>query len=139
MGAGDHFSYTEAMEVPGPVVAGLGSTELGLIYVVLSLRFLRPLVMKVLPAPGQGPSEKQQVEGFWCVPASALQTGFQRTLTCVRWERHRAMHGATACWVKLHAQRFCLLPEKLQKIESSCSVCTARRPLLRQSSGIFQA
>ena len=73
MGAGDNFSYTEAMEVPGPVVAGLGSTVLGLIYVVLSLRFLRPLVMKVLPAPGQGPSEKQQVEGFWCVAASALQ------------------------------------------------------------------
>ena len=66
MGAGDNFSYTEAMEVPGPVVAGLGSTVLAFIYVVLSLRFLRPLVMKLLPAPGEGPSEKQQVEGFWC-------------------------------------------------------------------------
>ena len=63
--AGDNFSYTEAMEVPNVAVAGLGSTVLAFAYVVLSLRILRPLVMKVLPAPGDGPSEKQQVEGFW--------------------------------------------------------------------------
>ena len=73
LGAGDNFSYTEAMEVPGPVVAGLGSTVLALIYIVLSLRFLRPLVMKLLPAPGEGPSEKQQVEGFWCVHCVCAQ------------------------------------------------------------------
>ena len=53
------------MEVPNVAVAGLGSTVLAFAYVVLSLKFLRPLVMKVLPAPGQGPTEKQQVEGFW--------------------------------------------------------------------------
>ena len=63
--AGDNFSYTEAMEVPNAIVAFLGSTVLAFVYIILSLRFLRPLVMKVLPSPGQGPSEKQQVEGFW--------------------------------------------------------------------------
>lgn len=63
--AGDNFSYTEAMEVPNVVVAGLGSTVLAFIYIILSLKFLRPLLMKVLPGPGEGPSEKQQVEGFW--------------------------------------------------------------------------
>lgn len=53
------------MELPGAVAAYIGSAVLALVYVVLSLRFLRPLVMRVLPAPGQGPSRKQQVEGFW--------------------------------------------------------------------------
>ncbi|CAL5221659.1 g3887 [Coccomyxa viridis] len=62
---GDNFSYTEAMEVPNAIVAFLGSTVLAFVYIILSLRFLRPLVMKVLPSPGQGPTEKQQVEGFW--------------------------------------------------------------------------
>lgn len=138
MGAGDNFSYTEAMEVPGPVVAGLGSTVLGLIYVVLSLRFLRPLVMKVLPAPGQGPSEKQQVEGFWCVAAFALQT--------IPEDPHMCMVGETPCNARrncMPSQTLCTevlpAPEELQMIESSCGVCTARLPLLRQSSGIFQA
>ena len=63
--AGDNFSYSEAMEVPNAIIAGIGSTVLAFAYIVLSLGFLRPLVMKVLPAPGEGPSEKQQVEGFW--------------------------------------------------------------------------
>jgi hypothetical protein len=53
------------MEVPNALVAGIGSAVLAVIYIILSLRFLRPLVMKVLPAPGEGPTEKQQVEGFW--------------------------------------------------------------------------
>ena len=47
------------------MVAGLGSSVLAFAYIVLSLKFLRPLVMKVLPASGEGPTEKQQVEGFW--------------------------------------------------------------------------
>ena len=63
--AGDNFSYTEAMEVPNAIVAGLGSIVLAFAYIILSLRFLRPLVMRLLPGPGEGPSEKQQVEGFW--------------------------------------------------------------------------
>ena len=67
---GENFSYKEAMELPGMVAAYIGSAVLALVYVVLSLRFLRPLVMRVLPAPGQGPSRKQQVEGFWCAPSS---------------------------------------------------------------------
>ena len=62
---GDNFSYTEAMEVPNAIVAFLGSTVLAFVYIILSLKFLRPLVMRVLPSPGEGPTEKQQVEGFW--------------------------------------------------------------------------
>ena len=63
--AGDNFSYSEAMEVPNVAVAGIGSSVLAFAYIILSLKFLRPLVMRVLPAAGEGPSEKQQVEGFW--------------------------------------------------------------------------
>lgn len=51
--------------MPNAFVAGLGSMVLAFAYLILSLRFLRPLVMKLLPAPGEGPSDKQQVEGFW--------------------------------------------------------------------------
>ena len=102
MGAGDNFSYTEAMEVPGPVVAGLGSTVLAFIYIVLSLRFLRPLVMKLLPAPGEGPTEKQQVEGFWCVAAFVLQTVLKRPHMC---EANLAPSNAwrMPCCMKFHA------------------------------------
>ena len=47
------------------MVAGLGTSVLAFAYIILSLKFLRPLVMRVLPGPGEGPTEKQQVEGFW--------------------------------------------------------------------------
>ena len=53
------------MEVPNVAVAGIGSSVLAFAYIILSLKFLRPLVMRVLPAAGEGPSEKQQLEGFW--------------------------------------------------------------------------
>jgi hypothetical protein len=62
------------MEMPNVAAAALGSFALVLAYVVLSIGLLRPLLMRLLPAPGQGPTKKQQVEGFWCalVPSSAL-------------------------------------------------------------------
>lgn len=60
------------MELPNAFAAYLGSGVLALVYLVLSLRFLRPLLMRVLPAPGEGPSRKQQVEGYWCARAYNL-------------------------------------------------------------------
>jgi hypothetical protein len=58
------------MEVPNAFAAYIGSGVLALVYLVLCARFLRPLLMRLLPAPGQGPSRKQQVEGFWCARCS---------------------------------------------------------------------
>lgn len=63
---GENFSYGEAQEVPNAVVAYLGSLVFAVGYLIISLRFLRPLVMRLLPKPGEGPTKKQQVEGFWC-------------------------------------------------------------------------
>ena len=81
--AGENFSYKEAMELPNAFAAYLGSGVLALVYLVLSARFLRPLVMRVLPAPGEGPSRKQQVEGFWCVGAQRSLSLFRPSpLTC---------------------------------------------------------
>ncbi|EIE26941.1 saccharopine dehydrogenase [Coccomyxa subellipsoidea C-169] len=62
---GENFSFTEAMEVPNVFAAYLGSFALVMAYLVISVPFLRPLVMRLLPKPGEGPSKKQQVEGFW--------------------------------------------------------------------------
>lgn len=70
MHAGKNFSFTEAMEVPNAVAAYLGSFALVCVYLVISITFLRPLVMRLLPKPGEGPSKKQQTEGFWCAPES---------------------------------------------------------------------
>ncbi len=64
--AGENFSFTEAQESPNVAVAYLGSLALIIGYFIISLTFLRPLVMRLLPKPGEGPSKKQQVEGFWC-------------------------------------------------------------------------
>ena len=47
--------------------------------------------------------------------------------------RRNCMPSQTLCTEVLPA------PEELQMMESSCDVCTARLPLVRQSSGIFQA
>ena len=64
--AGENFAYSEAQESPNAAVAYLGSFALIIGYFIISLTFLRPLVMRLLPKPGEGPSKKQQVEGFWC-------------------------------------------------------------------------
>lgn len=66
--AGENFSFTEAQESSNVAVAYLGSFALIIGYFIISLKFLRPLVMRLLPKPGEGPSKKQQVEGFWCAP-----------------------------------------------------------------------
>ncbi|KAK9914994.1 hypothetical protein WJX75_003449 [Coccomyxa subellipsoidea] len=69
---GKNFSFTEAMEVPNAVAAYLGSFALVCVYLVISITFLRPLVMRLLPKPGEGPSKKQQTKGFWNARAIGL-------------------------------------------------------------------
>jgi short subunit dehydrogenase-like uncharacterized protein len=72
-GAGDDFSYKEVQEAGGPVVAALGTVALALGFA--ALRFARPLVLRFLPKPGQGPSVEMQVRapgpGALCARAAA--------------------------------------------------------------------
>ena len=53
------------MEVQNAFAAWVGSAVLAIGYILLSASLLRPLLMRLLPKPGEGPSRKQQIEGFW--------------------------------------------------------------------------
>ena len=75
--AGDNFSYKEVQEASGPVMAALGTLALAIGFA--ALRFMRSLVLRLLPKPGEGPSKEMQV----CVARVARQ-----------FQTHRpALHG----------------------------------------------
>ena len=65
---GDNFSYQEVMESPGPIMAGLATLALALGFG--ALRFLRGLMLYLLPKPGEGPSKEMQARPS-CCPVSA--------------------------------------------------------------------
>ena len=74
---GDNFSYQEVMESPGPIMAGLATLALALGFG--ALRFLRGLMLYLLPKPGEGPSKEMQarprccsVSAHLCMPQPAL-------------------------------------------------------------------
>ena len=58
MAAGDNFSYQEVMESSGPITAALAALALALGFA--ALRFLRGLMLYLLPKPGEGPSKDMQ-------------------------------------------------------------------------------
>ncbi len=68
-GAGDNFSYHEVQEAGGPVVAALGTAALAIGFA--ALRFARPIVLRFLPKPGEGPSVEMQVRAPGRVRARA--------------------------------------------------------------------
>jgi len=68
-GAGDNFSYHEVQEAGGPVVAALGTMALTIGFA--ALRFARPIVLRFLPKPGEGPSVEMQVRAPGRVRARA--------------------------------------------------------------------
>ena len=52
------------MESPGPIMAGLATLALALGFG--ALRFLRGLMLYLLPKPGEGPSKEMQARPHCC-------------------------------------------------------------------------
>ena len=52
------------MESPGPIMAGLATLALALGFG--ALRFLRGLMLYLLPKPGEGPSKEMQARPSCC-------------------------------------------------------------------------
>ena len=66
---GRRFRYREVMAagsgLMGPVVGGAVTAGLGALVAGLAFRPTRALLDRVLPSPGEGPSEKTQRNGFY--------------------------------------------------------------------------
>jgi short subunit dehydrogenase-like uncharacterized protein len=62
---GASFRYEEALAVPGPVAAGAVTASLALATLALRTRAGRGLLRRLVPAPGQGPSEEAMARGFF--------------------------------------------------------------------------
>lgn len=80
---GPDFSYRETMAVPGPsVVSKVGSHLVqGALAVgmgALAIKPLRPVLDRILPQPGQGPSEKSQAKGNFIADVYSRTTGGRR-------------------------------------------------------------
>ncbi len=89
---GANFRYGEAMAVGGvPVVSTIAASAVaagtGLFLGAMSLPMTRRLLDKVLPAPGQGPSEETRDKGFF-----VTQT-FTRTTTGARYRSQMRASG----------------------------------------------
>lgn len=77
-GYGADFSYQEYMKFSGPLgwMPALGMTTGSALFEVALQTPLRPLLKSMLPAPGQGPSEKTMNEGwFRCELLSTASDG----------------------------------------------------------------
>jgi short subunit dehydrogenase-like uncharacterized protein len=82
-GYGPDFSYRETMAIPGPsVVSKVGSHLVqGALAVgmgALAVKPLRPVLNRILPQPGQGPSEKSQANGKFIADVYTRTTGGRR-------------------------------------------------------------
>lgn len=80
---GPDFTYRETMAVPGPsLVSKIGSHAvqgaLAVGMAALAIKPLRPVLDKVLPAPGEGPSEKSQAKGKFIADVYSRTTGGRR-------------------------------------------------------------
>lgn len=80
---GPEFSYRETMSVGGlPVISTVASHVVqGALAVgmgLLAIKPLRPVLNRVLPAPGQGPSEKSQAKGNFIADVYTRTTGGRR-------------------------------------------------------------
>jgi len=64
---GSNFKYTEECEAPGIVSAVAGAAAMAAAKSMMGLPFLQPLLKKVLPSPGEGPSRELQMKGYWNV------------------------------------------------------------------------
>ncbi len=80
---GPTFSYRETMAVPGPSVvtkvaahAVQGALAVGM--AALAIKPLRPVLEKVLPSPGEGPSEKSQANGSFIADVYTRATSGRR-------------------------------------------------------------
>ncbi len=80
---GPEFSYRETMAVPGPaLVSKVGSHlvqgALAVGMAALAIKPLRPVLDRILPAPGEGPSEKSQANGSFIADVYTRTTGGRR-------------------------------------------------------------
>lgn len=80
---GPDFTYRETMAVPGPPVvtavaarAVQGALAVGM--AALAIKPLRPVLDRVLPSPGEGPSEKSQAKGSFIADVYTRTTGGRR-------------------------------------------------------------
>lgn len=83
---GRGFRYRELMGfgrgAAAPAIAGLATLGLGALVGGLGSRFTRPLLDRVLPEPGQGPSEQARAAGFFRMRVySTTTTGAQYVAT----------------------------------------------------------
>lgn len=68
------------MESPGPIMAGLATLALALGFG--ALRFLRGLMLYLLPKPGEGPSKEMQARpSCWPVSAQLCFPGHTRLIS----------------------------------------------------------
>lgn len=77
-GYGAAFAYQEYMKFPGPLgwMPAMGMTTGAALFELTLQTPLRPLLKSMLPAPGQGPSEKTMNEGwFRCELLGQTNTG----------------------------------------------------------------
>ncbi|WP_019200904.1 trans-acting enoyl reductase family protein [Tsukamurella sp. 1534] len=80
---GPDFSYRETMAIPGPpIVSKIGSHVVqGALAVgmgALAIKPLRPVLDRILPQPGEGPSEKSQANGSFIADVYTRTTGGRR-------------------------------------------------------------
>lgn len=80
---GPTFSYRETMAVPGPGIVSAvaaravqGALAVGM--AALAIKPLRPVLDRVLPAPGEGPSEASQAKGSFIADVYTRTTGGRR-------------------------------------------------------------
>jgi short subunit dehydrogenase-like uncharacterized protein len=62
---GPQFSYEESLAVKGRIAAGTITLSMALAVLALRYRVGRSLVRRLVPAPGQGPSEEAMARGFF--------------------------------------------------------------------------
>ena len=62
---GPQFSYEESLAVKGRIAAGTITLSMALGVLALRFRLGRAIVRRLVPAPGQGPSEEAMARGFF--------------------------------------------------------------------------
>ncbi|RLT97462.1 saccharopine dehydrogenase family protein [Ketobacter sp.] len=96
---GENFLYDEAMStgkgLPGMVLAAGATAALGSLIGLSALKMTRPLIKKILPKPGKGPSLRTIENGYFVMRATGTTSDGRRLVMDVEGEKDPG-YGATA-------------------------------------------
>ncbi len=92
---GEDFEYSEWQLAPNALAAYLTSLSLGLLMLALYLPWTRRLLSRYLPAPGEGPSREQQLNGRFELHFNGLTRNGRKALCRVTGDADPG-YGSTA-------------------------------------------